>query len=247
MVTKKFLTVPLDQIIPYENNPRINDQAVKDTIESMRQCGYLDPIEVDENMVILSGHTRLKALQQENRKQAEIIQYEGLTEEQKKKYRLLANKTAEKSFWDEEKLKIELEDLDFQGYDFGFDLDEEEKSEPYSPKVNIPQYEVSGAKPLLDELCDTSKADELIAHIMDAPITPEERAFLMWGAYRHLRFNYRNIAEYYANVAGPEMQQLMEESALVIIDLDDAIANGYAKLTDEINDMAFEDEDEGDE
>ena len=247
MVTKKFITVPLDQIIPYENNPRINDQAVPDTMESIRQCENLDPIEVDENMVILSGHTRLKALKKLGYKETELIQYIGLSEEKKKKYRLLANKVAEKSDWDDDKLKEELADLDLEGYDFGFSMDDEETSEPYSPKVNIPQYEVSGAKPLLAELCDMGKADELITKIQDAPITPEEKAFLMHAAYRHIRFNYRNIAEYYANVASPEVQRLMEESALIIIDLDDAIANGYAKLRDEINDMAFEDEDEEDE
>ena len=55
-------------------------------------------------------------------------------------------------------------------------------------------------------------------------------------------FNYRNIAEYYAH-ATPEMQRLMEKNALVIIDVDDAIANGYAKLSDDIMAM-MEDEDD---
>ena len=59
----------------------------------------------------------------------------------------------------------------------------------------------------------------------------EEKEFLIEAAKRHNRFNYRNIAEYYAQ-ASPEMQQLMERSALVIIDIDDAIANGYATLND---------------
>lgn len=242
MIKKIFKVLPLEEIIPYENNPRINDEAVKDTMESIRQCENLDPIELDENNVILSGHTRLKALKILGYKETEVVEYEGLTEEQKKKYRLLANKTAEKSFWDEEKLEIELEDLDFNGYDFGFGKDEENEKEPYSPKVNIPQYEVSGAKPLLAELCDTGKNDDLITRIQDAPISPEERAFLIHAASRHIKFNYRNIAEYYANVASPEMQRLMEESALVIIDLDDAIANGYAKLVSDIEELAEEDD-----
>lgn len=59
-------------------------------------------------------------------------------------------------------------------------------------------------------------------------ITEEERQFLKDAAGRHNVFNYRNIAEYYAH-ATPEMQRLMEKSALVIIDVDNAIANGYAK------------------
>ena len=91
--------------------------------ESIRQCGDLDPIEVDENNVILSGHTRLLALQQQGFTETDVIRYTGLTEEQKKKYRLLANKTGEKATWDIDKLAEELDDLDFDGFDFGFDLD----------------------------------------------------------------------------------------------------------------------------
>lgn len=124
---KEFLTIPVDELIPYENNPRNNDEAVDDVAESMEQCGDLDPIEVDENNVILSGHTRLKAMLQRGQKVADVIRYTGLTEEQKKKYRLLANKTGEKAGWDFEKLEEELKHLDFNGFDFGFDLSTEDE------------------------------------------------------------------------------------------------------------------------
>ena len=117
---KEFIQIPVSDLIPYENNPRNNDEAVADVAESMEQCGDLDPIEVDENNVILSGHTRLKAMLQRGQKIADVIRYTGLTEEQKKKYRLLANKTGEKAGWDFEKLEEELKDLDFNGFDFGF-------------------------------------------------------------------------------------------------------------------------------
>ena len=117
---KEFIQIPVTDLIPYENNPRNNDEAVADVAESMAQCGDLDPIEVDENNVILSGHTRLKAMLQRGQKVADVIRYTGLTEEQKKKYRLLANKTGEKAGWDFEKLEEELKDLDFKGFDFGF-------------------------------------------------------------------------------------------------------------------------------
>lgn len=62
MINKEFLTLPIDEVIPYENNPRVNDTAVNDVVASIRQCENIDPIEVDENNIILSGHTRLKAL-----------------------------------------------------------------------------------------------------------------------------------------------------------------------------------------
>ena len=57
MVKKEFIKMKIKDLIPYENNPRHNEEAVPDVAESIRQCGDLDPIEVDENNVILSGHT----------------------------------------------------------------------------------------------------------------------------------------------------------------------------------------------
>ena len=94
-IKKEFLKVKVSQLIPYENNPRINEPAVADTMESIRQCENLDPIEVDENMVILSGHTRMLAMQRLGIAETEVVKYSGLTENQKKKYRILANKTQE--------------------------------------------------------------------------------------------------------------------------------------------------------
>lgn len=246
MVTKRFERWPLDKIIPYENNPRINDEAVADVMESIRQTADLDPIEVDENGVILSGHTRLKAYQRLKYTETDVMVYEGLTEEQKTKYRLLANKTGEKAMWDLEKLDEELEGLDFLGYDFGFELgdEEEESDDKYTMKVNIPQYEPVGDMPNFADMLDSQKADELIKRIEDADgITDEERAFLIQAARRHNVFNYRNIAEYYCH-ASPQMQFLMEESALVIIDVDDAIANGYARLSGDVVAMIEEGDDD---
>ena len=123
MVKKEFIQIKIEDLIPYGNNPRRNEEAVPDVAESIRQCGDLDPIEVDENNVILSGHTRLLAMKQQGFTETDVIRYTGLTEKQKKKYRLLANKTGEKATWDLDKLAEELDDLDFDGFDFGFDLD----------------------------------------------------------------------------------------------------------------------------
>lgn len=121
MIKKEFKRMNLNDIIPYENNPRINDSAISDVVASIRQCENLDPIEIDENNIILSGHTRLLALKRLGYGDTDVIQYSGLTEEQKKKYRLLTNKTGEKATWDISKLDFELAELDFEDYDFGFD------------------------------------------------------------------------------------------------------------------------------
>ena len=123
MITKRYEKRKLSDLKPYKNNPRFNEEAVNDVVESIKQTGNLDPIEVDEGGVILSGHTRLKALKRLGYTETEVLVYEGLTEEQKKKYRILANKTGEKATWDMSKLQAELDGLDFGDFDFGFDLD----------------------------------------------------------------------------------------------------------------------------
>lgn len=115
----KYVKKKLSEIKPYENNPRINDEAVDDVVESIRQCSYIAPIIVDEDGVILAGHTRYKALKKLGYKECDVVVVSGLTEDQKKKYRLYDNKTGELASWDQKKLSQELCDVNFEGYDFG--------------------------------------------------------------------------------------------------------------------------------
>ena len=113
---------------------------------------------------------------------------------------------------------------------------EEEKSlvdDKYTKKLNIPQYTPSAMKPLIQDLYNDSRTKELIAEINNANISQEEKDFLIKAAHRHTVFNYSKIADYYAH-SNKEVQHLMERSALVIIDIDDAIANGYVKLSKNI-------------
>jgi len=114
----KLQKLKLADIKPYENNPRKNDDAVNAVAESIRQCSYITPIIVDEDYVIIAGHTRYKALMALGESEAECLICDGLTEEQKKKYRFLDNKTGEKATWDLMKLEVELEGLDLEGFDF---------------------------------------------------------------------------------------------------------------------------------
>ena len=120
-IHKEQITLEISEIKEYENNPRINNAAVDDVAESIKQCGYINPIIVDENNVILAGHTRLLAIKKIGKEKVQVLKVTGLSEEQKKKYRILDNKTAEKAEWDFDKLQQELEELDFGDYDFGFE------------------------------------------------------------------------------------------------------------------------------
>ena len=114
----KLETLKLTDISPYENNPRKNDDAVNAVAESIRQCTYIAPIVIDEDHVILAGHTRYKALKALGYSEVPCLICEGLTEEQKKKYRYLDNRTGEKATWDLMKLETELEGVDLEGFDF---------------------------------------------------------------------------------------------------------------------------------
>ena len=120
------ITRKITEIHPYEKNPRLNNNAVEAVKESIKQCGYISPIIVDENNVVLAGHTRLKAIKELGWKEVEVIRKDNLTEEQKRKYRILDNKTSEYAEWDYELLKGELEGLDFNGFDFEWGIVEDE-------------------------------------------------------------------------------------------------------------------------
>ena len=103
----------------------------------------------------------------------------------------------------------------------------------YTKKINIPQYNPSSIKPDLSALANFQKYAKLIKEIDDSNVSSEEKSFLKFAATRHIVFNYAQIADYYAH-SNEEMQRLMEHSALVILDIDDAIANGYVQLSKSI-------------
>lgn len=113
MVTRELQKWAIADIVPYENNPRENDGGVDGVAESIRLCGYCEPICVDENGIILAGHTRRKALLKLGETECDVIVCRGMSEEMKKKYRILDNYTNELSVWNFDKLAIEAKDLDF--------------------------------------------------------------------------------------------------------------------------------------
>lgn len=235
----------IDKVIPYDKNPRQNDDAVQYVAESIKAFGFINPILLDASGTIMAGHTRLKAAKQLGMKEVPVVYVDDLSEEQARAFRLADNKTAEFAEWDEGLLEQELaEILELDMSLFGFDgessLADDLVDDKYTLAVNIPQYEITGDCPSFKDMLDTDKSNELIAEIEASGVSEDEKQFLIAAAQRHNVFNYRNIAEYYAH-ASAEMQRLMEKSALVIIDVDDAIANGYATLTSDILDM-MEDE-----
>lgn len=109
----------------------------------------------------------------------------------------------------------------------------------YSQTIKSPVYEPSGTPPHILELINNSKTQRLIREINSSNISNQEKEFLIAAATRHTVFNYELIADYYA-AASPEMQNLMENSALVIIDFKKAIQLGYTNLSAEVAQQYFD-------
>ena len=143
-----------EELIPYEKNPRDN-RAALDAIElSIEEYGFTNPILVNEEKVILAGHTRREAAILAGLEKVPYIVVDGLTEAQQKAYRLADNKLSELFIWDEDLLKEELEDLLDEDYDIsltGFsdvdltdllkaeeDLEDIEPEEPKEKKTTLP-------------------------------------------------------------------------------------------------------------
>ena len=121
----------LDELQPYDNNPRKNDGAVPYVAESIRRYGFKVPIVIDKDGVIVAGHTRYLASIELGLETVPCIVADDLTDEQVREFRLVDNKVAEYATWDYDMLELELEDLDFDYDEFGFDLPSDKDTSPY--------------------------------------------------------------------------------------------------------------------
>lgn len=136
----------LSELIPYEKNPRKNDDAVKYVMNSIKEFGFKNPIIIDKNNVIVAGHTRYKASKKLKLKEVPCVVADDLTEEQINAYRLADNKTGEKAEWDFELLNEEVNNiLSLDMVDFGFDdiFDTDEKDvevKNTNAELNVEDY-----------------------------------------------------------------------------------------------------------
>lgn len=256
----KIIDKKLSEIHPYVNNPRNNEVAVDKVAKSIEQFGFKVPIVIDKDGTIVTGHTRYLASQKLGLKTVPCILADDLDEEQVRAFRLVDNKVSEYATWDVQMLQKELKDLedfDLSEYDFDdlsayTDSDDEteiiegEGNNPYTSKIQLPEYEIQGWDVKPADLVDTTRRDELFKEINTKKMPDDVREFLILSAQRHLIFDYTKIAEYYAQ-ADAEIQDLMERSGLVIIDYEKAIQNGYVNMTKEIEALRESALEEGEE
>jgi len=245
--------IQVDKLIPYARNSRTHSKAqIAQIAASIREFGFTNPVLIDENDGIIAGHGRVRAALKLGLPDVPYIRLSHLTEAQKRAYVIADNQLALNAGWDEEMLRVELEelrDLDFDLDTIGFDAEalaealgeslRDLDTDKYTAKIQTPVYEMKGERPKVEDLYSTDKTGELSSKIMKADLPDDVRGFLMSAATRHTVFNYENIAEFYAH-ADAETQALMEESALVIIDYNQAVENGYVKLTETLMSLSAE-------
>ena len=115
---KDYPMAPIDKFIPYANNARTHSKEQINKLRSIyRGIGYGDPVEVDENFTILSGHGRVEAAKAEGMTELPYVMLTGMTESEKKAYILAVNRSALDAGWDEDLLAVEIEALQEQAFD----------------------------------------------------------------------------------------------------------------------------------
>lgn len=257
----KLYTVKVEDLIDADYNPNVMEERDFENLEnSIERYGYIEPIIVNKrNNVIVGGHHRLRALKKKGIKEVDVV-YVDLDENDEKRLNIALNRIS--GYWDIDKLEEVVNDLmiddpsliDFTGLSefeidsmFGVEevdfLDKDgfiDDDETYVKEIKTPIYEITGKEPSINELCNHDKTDELISNINIAfdknLITKEQKDFLIRAAQRHLVFNYANIAEYYAHQE-KDMQELMEQSALIILDVNSAIKNGFITLSEKMSSL----------
>lgn len=145
----QIVEVLLEDLKPYEKNPRKNEKSVDKVAESIKQFGFKVPIVIDKDNVIVTGHTRYLASKKLNLKTVPCLVADDLTDEQVKAFRLVDNKVSEFAEWDFELLNKELNELvDINIADFGFiniesiewaDIDEINEENYEQPKKDVLQ------------------------------------------------------------------------------------------------------------
>jgi len=126
-VDYKIKWEPLDSVTPYARNPRKPADAVAKVSASIKEYGWRQPIVVDEENVIIAGHTRLMAAKRLGLDEVPVHVATGMTPQQVKAYRLADNRVAAEAEWDEDLLALELSELSDSDFDLsltGFDDDE---------------------------------------------------------------------------------------------------------------------------
>lgn len=234
-------SLPIRRIRPNADNPRyIKEDKFKKLVKSLRdfpEMANVRPIVVNTEMVVLGGNMRLKAMQEAGWQEVPVKVVDW-PEEKQREFIIKDNVGFGEWDWDELANTWDAEELNEWGLDVP---SQDEEDEAYTSKIETPIYEPKNEKPNESQLYDRTIYDRLIKEIDSSDLSSEQKDFLKLAATRHIEFDYRKIADFYAHSSN-ELQSLMENSALVIIDYDKAIELGFVKLFHELETLAELDE-----
>lgn len=213
--------------------------------KSIRKFGAGRSILLDKNNRIIAGNKTQELAREAGIKKVIVIDAKpdelvavrrgdvDLDSEKGREMALADNATGAANLdWDDEALARAQEEIGLSVEDWNVSIGKK-IDDTYSRKIEAQVYEPSGVSPNLSDCYDSTKTEELIEEIKEADLPDEVREFLIYAAYRHTEFNYGMIADYFCN-ATKEIQELFENSALVIIDFKKAIEKGFVKMTDEL-------------
>ena len=172
----------LEDLKEYGNNPRLNDEAVEYVAKSIEEFGFKVPIIIDEDNVIVAGHTRKKAAARLGLKEVPVIVADDLNADQVKAFRLADNKVAEFSEWDDDLLMAELDDIEIDMEEFGFDdaeiIEEVEEDDfemevPEEPESKLGQvYQLGRHRLMCGSSIDKKEVKTLVdSNVMDLVFT----------------------------------------------------------------------------
>lgn len=236
------MKLPITDIRPNPTNPRtIKDEAFNKLVKSLKEFPeMLDvrEIVVNTEYIILGGNMRFKAAQAAGFKEIPVKVVDW-TEEKQNEFIIKDNVSGGEWDYDQLANQWEREQLEAWGLDLPALID----PDFYTADINTPTYEPRNEKPDITELYDTTVFDRLMAEIESSGLPDDDKTMLRLAAHRHIVFDYAKIADYYAN-SEAEVQNLMENSALIIIDYQKAIELGYVKLTQDM--MELQDEEYSD-
>ncbi len=232
------------ELVPWPDNPRQNEgEPVAHLADQIQRYGWTQPITARKaNLEIITGHTRQLAALELGLVKVPVLLFD-VSEEEAHRMALADNPKDNPAHatWDDPAVRNLLHRWAEEGWDLGglgWSATELEAiaagpSSPYTRKVVAPIYTPTGKVPPVGTLLDEGRAGQLLEAIAAADLPDDVHDFLEAAAYRHHVFHYGRIAEYYAH-APPEIQRLMEDSALVIIDFEQAIEQGYVTMSEEI-------------
>jgi hypothetical protein len=252
----KTLTHIKDLVPDPKNRRKHTPRNVGMIVDALNKVGAGRSIVIDENNEVLAGNATIEAageagitkvkVVETNGSEVVAVRRTGLTDDQKRDLAMYDNRAAELAEWDIEQLTEDMSDsIDLSAFFYERELDDllqkakEDGIDPngYSSKVDSPIYKPNRDKPLVSELYDVRKYKELKAAIIDSELSEQDKDFLIVAAQRHVVFDYSKIADFYAH-SDKAVQELMEDSALVIIDFNKAIEKGFVKLYEDFQELA---------